>query len=377
MKKIIYTLSYILILISGCDISSEDYTASKVPKDMLIDGYVDEKDMEVLLSNKFTDSEIAAKLYYNDELYYAKLEPQGAGSRFFPKWSFSVACADSQKILNLSSFNLSSQVYDKTMMRTAVTTKIYGDLGFKTFFSSHAFLRINNADRGLYVLTERIDEEYFSKRNEHIYELIKASFDARFTFREGQFLPSNHFEKRWPNDDNFTNLIEFINVLDNCDSSNVIERISPYLDIDNYLTYHAATYAMNNSDAFTNNFYLFKETPSSPYCIIPWDFDKSFYYLYDVTYPGYNQIIMKLLQNSKLKEEFDAKLLYIAENIITEERLFPIIDSIYLKTKESYILDPHLGGSGYSLETEKEKLKNLIIDKRQKIFNELKKGAKI
>lgn len=371
MKKIIYIFLLLLVLINGCDITSEDYTASAIPDEMLIDGYVDEKDMEFFLSNKFTNADVAAKLFYQDELIYAKLEPQGAGSRFFPKWSFTVACADSQKILNLSKFNLSSQVYDKTMMRTALATKIYGGLGFKTFFSTHAFLRINNTDRGLYALIERIEEEYFEKRGEPYYELMKTSFDAKFTFREGKFQPSNHFEKKLPDDENYTNLIEFINALDNCDSSNVIERISPYLDIENYLTYHAATYAMNNSDAFANNFYLFKETPSSPYCIIPWDFDKSFYYQFDVKYPGYNNIISKLLQNSRLKKEFNDKLYYIVENVMTGEKLFPVIDSIYSKIKESYMLDPHLGGSGYSLETEKNNIKNFIIDRRLKILEEL------
>ncbi len=369
MRKYLFIIPAVFALIYGCDnISSSDYTASVISSDMLISGEIENQDMEFLLSSKFTNGSVPAKLYYMDKLIYTRLEAQGAGSRFFPKWSFSVTCADSQKILNLTEFNLSNQVYDKTMMRTAIATKIYGDLGFKTFFSSHAFLRLNNTDRGLYALIEKVNEDYFARRNEPAYELMKTSFDAKFTFTEGKFQPDDHFEKKMPDDDNYTYLTEFIHTLDECDSANVIEKISPYLDIDKYLTYHAATYVMNNSDAFANNFYMFRETPGSPYVIIPWDFDKAFYYGFDVPYPGLNNIIFKLFENNELKERFDEKIRYIVTDVMTEENLFPIMDSIYTKIKNSYDLDPYLGESGYSLENEVNTLKSFIINRRNKLL---------
>ena len=213
-----------------------------------------------LLENKLLEASVPAKFDFNNKTYRVQLSPQGAGSRFYPKFGLKVTCPD-DNIRGLREFILSAQVSDNTFIRTALSTYLYKQLDFPTFYSEVVFVRINNEDKGLFLLAEKVDEDYFTRRNEKVYELMKTVFDAKFTF-DDKNNPEATFEKKIPDDKNYSNLSDFIYTLDRTDFKNNSEELEKHLDVTNYIKYHLITSVMNNTDGLANNFYFYKKDRS-------------------------------------------------------------------------------------------------------------------
>lgn len=357
-------------LFASCEISRVDGPVDSIDKVPVLECYASDENYRILQENKFSNVSVSVDVNTGRKKYDAQFEAQGAGARYFPKWGYYVRLKEGQTIEGQNQFNLSIQSYDKTMIKTAIASYIYSSAGFNVFYSSHAFLKINGNIKGLYVLAEKIDEDFFIKRHLPVNELIKVVFGAKFSFSEKNNLKDN-FEKKIPDDNNFNNLADFINAIDNSEANNLFRDLGNYIDIKQYLLYHAITTIINNSDGFGNNFYLFKEKPNSPYKLLPWDFDKTFDPDAHLGFVGDNAIIRKLFQNDSCFSLYKTDLRNILNNYFTEEKLYPIIDSAYIKIKDAYSCDPYLGGNGISLENEISKVKCFIKERRAYLLNNI------
>ena len=360
--KYFYTLLIILLIVS-CNndvILNPSENFSNVD---IIDIYADEEDLITLLSNRMYNTEISVILFYKGEKYNALLRSSGAGSRYHSKWSYRVILNGNKFIEGIREFNLSAQIFDKTFLSTTIATKIYRDNGFILFDSKHVFLRINDEEKGLYLLIEKIDEDFFSRRNKKVNELFKLNFNADFTFNNPNY-PELTFDKEIPNDENFNSISDFIYAVDTSQNDRIYSSLGKFLDIDNYLNYHAITTIINNSDAFRNNFYFLKQEPQSPFKIMPWDFDKVFEEASAInSIYGYNALIVKLLSaestRNKYLDIFEEKL-----NILDMNYLNNVIDSTSNKIREAYNADPYLGKGRYNFDAEINSLKNFINNRK-------------
>jgi spore coat protein CotH len=369
MRRYYFLIGFLIFF--GCDTGIDNSPAANEKDIMVLNSFMTQEELNALNEGRFTNFSASAKVVIGDDIFHCSFESQGAGSRFYPKWGYKVTCEPYKTIAGLNQFNLSNQVYDKSLIRTALSSHIYKQLGFLVFKSDHAFLRINNTNKGLYVLTERIDENFFSSRLIPVAELVKVGFDAKFTFEGGNFL-SDHFEKIIPDDDNLRNFAEFVNALDTCSADLIPTALARYFDIDVYLKYHALTFIINNIDGLGNNFYFFKTSSREPYTIIPWDFDKSFNTTASTNGFGDNEIIKKLLRNQDISDRYEYVIKNILHNYFKEDNLFPVIDSVYNRIKNIYNADPFLGGGGINLQTETDNLKEFIRNRRNyllSIFN--------
>lgn len=363
MKRLIYIFFAAAILFYSCSENSVDPmpNINGVPvMDILIDHY----DYIALLSNKTTDFETYCKFSFEGKLYDAIISSSGAGSRYSDKWAFKIELLDEQTINGLNEFSLSSQTFDQSGIHNVIASHIFRKLGFPVFKSRHVFVKVNGKDQGLYPMIERVEDEFFERRNLKAAELFKLGFDSKFTFRETnnvQFF----FEKKIPDDNNFNSLIEFIHAVDTSKSTKLENSLGGFLDIQNYLKYHAAASLINNVDGFTNNFFLWKENPNAPFKIIPWDFDKAFTGSANGSLAGFNQIAVKLFSNDNLLNDYKNLLVYYNENLLNETELFPIIDSTATIIRDAYKRDPYLGKAGYNLDDEIQKLKNYILQRNK------------
>ena len=129
---------------------------------------------------------------------------------------------------------------------------------------------------------------------------------------------------------------------------------------------------MNSFDAFTNNFFLLKETPTSPIKLVPWDFDKIFQNDNVSKLAGNNSIIKKLFENDSTFNLYKRELQSQLDDIFTLENIGSVIDSTATVIEEAYNLDPYLGKGGrYNFLTEIEKLKSYINNRRSYFDNNL------
>jgi len=352
-------LFIIVIIFSGCDVTDNN-PANDLTSIYLFDSYIKPENLSNLLSNKFVDYEAPIKIFLNNEEYEGTTEAQGSGSRYLPKWSFEIEL-DEDRILHLNNFNLSAQVGDHSMLRTKLTSYIYNEMGFEVFESDFAFLKINGLNKGLYYIIERIEEDFFRRRNLPVYEVIKTLFGARFTFSGGTNL-YECFEKEINDNDNLYNFENFIYALDTVKTENIFTELGKFLDINSYLKYHAVSTVIAAKDGFRNNIIFYKRTAQSPYEIIPWDFDASFNPAFGEPHYGDNEIIDKLLSKDSCLAIYNTYYNQ-AKNIFTESNLFPIIDETVKKIREGYKLDPYLGEAGYNIDNEAAALKNFILER--------------
>ena len=367
LKIIFY--SFLMFLIS-CDNSVTESPSSKLTNVPVLDVRISPENKQTLTSNKTINVEFPAQIVYKEEKYNGWIRPSGARSRTFPRWSFRIRLPESKNIEGLYIFNLSAQIHDQTMMYTTLATHLYKQAGFPTFKHKHTFLRLNKQDQGIYALLEKIDSAFFDERNLQVAELYKSGSQISFTFDQ-PFHPKLSFDKKVPDDDNYVSIVELINALDTSSVAKIETSLATFLDIDQYLNYHAITTLINNTDAFQNNFFLWKEEPASPFKIIPWDFDLSFNREKHVGLFGYNKIIEKLLLNKNTFQMYKSKLQTFVNTIYTEENLFPVIDSTANVIRQGYNIDPYLGAGPYEFDEEINKLKLYITDRRQFILSGL------
>jgi len=368
----IFVFSFFIFLI-GCENSVTNSPSSDLTQLPILDVRISPENKQTMLSNKTINTEFPAQIVYKNRMFDGWLRPSGARSRTFPRWSYRVRLPETEniekKIEGQFVFNLSAQVHDPTMVYTTIVTHLYKQAGFPTFKSKHAFLRLNKQDQGLYPMLEKIDQEFFDQRNLDVAELYKSGSQIRFTFDE-EFHPKLSFDKKVPNDDTYESIVELFNAIDTSAVSKIETSLSNFLDVDQYLDYHAITTLINNTDAFQNNFFLWKEKAGGPLKFVPWDFDLSFNRKKHVGLYGKNELIKKLLLNENMFELYKSKLHDYANTIFTEENIFPVIDSTAAVIKKGFEIDPYLGGI-YDLDEEISDLKMFISNRRQFIIAEL------
>ena len=367
--NLVLSIALILsLIVFGCD-DSVIYNSSETLNNLpVIEVFIDDDEYYNLLETKATKTDVPAVVIYNGESNTGFIRSCGGGSRMHSRWSYRVKLNNYFQIEQLSKFSLSSQSLDPTMIHTTVVSRLYALRGIPIFRHKHVFLKINNRDRGLYMLNERIDEEFFWIRNIPTYEIYKAGIDSDFSFNSVRH-PRFTYEKKLPEDDNYKHLFEFINAIDTSSIANIETSLEAYLDIGNYLQYHAISSITNNNDAFRNNYYLHRETAAAPYRLIPWDFDRAFDPFYDIGLAGENTLFNKITENQNIRDQYIAEIQFLLDNSFREDILFPIIDSTAVYIKQAYNLDPFLGAGGYDLDFQVNQLKEMISD-RIRFFKE-------
>jgi spore coat protein H len=362
MDKIRYHCCTVILFIAFACSDQVIYNPSETLSDMpIIEVFIDEDEYYNLLSSKTTDTEVPLKILYQGKTSSGVIRSSGGGSRLHPRWNYRVKLNTDFMIEALSQFSLSSQSLDPTMIHTTIVSQLFSLRGIPIFKNRHVFLKINNRDEGLYLLIERIDESFFEKRAIPVYEYYKANLDSDFSF-DALTHPFFTYEKKLPEDNNYDYLFKFFNALDTCKVDNIEKSLGFYLNIDDYLIYHAISSITNNNDAFQNNYYLYRQNSVAPYHFIPWDFDRAFDLERNVGISGKNKLFDKLYQNQHVKEKYLTEVQFILNNYFREDIIFPIIDSTVVHIKNAYNIDPFLGG-GKNLDSRVNELKEFISNR--------------
>lgn len=345
----VYLIMALLCFVYSCD-ETVMYNGSEGLSEMpVIEVFIDEDEYFNLLQNKTTKTEVPMKLIHKGETNTGIIRSSGGGSRMHPRWNYRIELNNNAEVEGLNTFSLSSQSLDPTMIHTTLVSRLYSLRGTPIFRNKHVFLKINNQDKGLYLLVERIDEQFFNLRDIPTYEIYQAGFDSDFTFG-GEDHPQFTYDKKLPEDKNYTHLFNYIHAIDTCGIDDIEQSLNNYMDIDDYLQYHAMSSITNNNDAFKNNYYLHRRTATAPYTFIPWDFDRAFDPEAEVGFAGENTLFEKIIQNPSIEEKYLREIEHILDNYFREDILFPIIDSTASYIEKAYNLDPFLGGGGYNLE---------------------------
>jgi spore coat protein CotH len=173
---------------------------------------------------------------------------------------------------------------DDALLSELVTQAAYDRAGLKTPSGAYCTLSIAGGDEQLYVVNEHYTEDYL----ENIFEgksgniiLYKSQAQSQFMFLGND--PSkyeNMFEQKTNRgDDDFSQLIEFIEFVQKSSDEDFVREIGERFDVPSFLSYLALNTVFVNMDSLGgngNNYYLAYLKDEKKFYLLPWDLNESF-----------------------------------------------------------------------------------------------------
>jgi spore coat protein CotH len=195
--------------------------------------------------------------------------------------------------VDLKKLNLNNSCFDPTMLRE----KIFMDFArqyIPAVRAVHCRLYINNAYYGLYVAVEQVDKPFIKNRfgdgeDGNLWKGAApddvsnpgADFGSDLTWQGTNPVTYHaHYQlKTNEEDDDFTRLIQFINVLNNTAAANLPAQFEPIADVNNILYGLAVSNLFAHLDSYNgsaHNYYLYDRVDTGQMVHILWDANMAF-----------------------------------------------------------------------------------------------------
>ena len=274
------------------------------PGDVFDDSTVPRIDIEieeVLLGfilnpdNEESNTEYPAIFYFTrdgivDTVENVGFRLRGNTSRSSGKKSFKVSFNANEKgkrYKGLEKLNLNGEHNDPSIMRSKICWDLYSKVGIPTSRSNHVELYINGEYKGLYLNVEHIDERFLKKRfkgnDGNLYKCLWPA-DLLYLGDDQELYKSFMFGRRAydlktnQETDDYSNLVHFIDVLNNYVGDDFKCELEQIFDVENYLKVIVMDILTSNWDGpivNKNNFYLYDDPITGKFTYIPFDLDNT------------------------------------------------------------------------------------------------------
>lgn len=281
---------------------------------------------------------------------------RGAAARGSRKKSFKISFRafghDDREFYSLRKLNLNCDFQDIHLMRAKTCTDLYRLMGVHAARVGYAKLYINGEYRGLFANYEDIDKAFlqprFGDNNGDLYKCDGATFQNG---SGGYQLTTN--EETSDNSD----ILEFINVLNNTPAAQFKSKIEQVLDVDEWLMSQAATVLLGAWDDYWNlakNFYFYHDVVTDQFNHTPHDFDGSLgtdWYHGDIAYGNvYNwsrnsgrPMIENLLEVKEYRDRYTHYLMLLCMYPFSLQAMEPEINRTADMIRSTLTTDPYWG----------------------------------
>jgi spore coat protein H len=305
---------------------------------------------------------------------------RGHHTRTLPKKSFFVELKSPRKWLGAREFHLNAEYNDPSFIRNKLSLDLFQSFGTLSPNTKFVQLQLNGEEEGIYLMLESVDDLFLKNRglpSGSIYYAINN--DANFslispiTGAPKEWL-TNGYQRKLGTATDDEHLIEFIYKINKTPVKEFQLEISKYLSVEKYLRWLAVAICTQNLDGFLQNYALYRNTETSLFEIIPWDYDATFGRDWDgdileydaVPIKGYNTLTEKLLEIPDFKKHY---------RLLLEELLDTLFTPSFLEPKISEFIEsilPHLSDEqSNQLDDEKELMIQFIKDRNQYLRNQL------
>jgi len=193
-----------------------------------------------------------------------------------------------QSFFGLEKMNLNGEHNDPSVIRSKLCWDLCRSFGVPAPRANHILLYINDVFWGVYINVEQIDEEFaglrFGNKKGNLYKCLypadlayrsKNPDDYKFTSgsRRAYALKTNELA------DDYTDLAHFIDVVNNTPLNNLPTELDKVLNVGTLLRMIVLDVFTGNWDGpfyNKNNFYLYKNTFTGKFELIPYDLDNTF-----------------------------------------------------------------------------------------------------
>ena len=216
---------------------------------------------------------------------------RGNTSRYSQKKSLKVSFNSFQpgfKFYGYEKLNLNGEHNDPSIIRSKLSWDLFKLLDIGSSDASYARVYINDDYYGLYINIEHIDENFVNKKYDTAGgNLYKCLWPADLNYISNN--PEDYkfgnedrrtYDLKTNNDlDDYSDIADFINILNNSSAQQFAVELDPIFNIDQYLrilAVDAVTSSWDNYWFLKNNFYLYHNPVTNKFDFIPYDYDNTF-----------------------------------------------------------------------------------------------------
>lgn len=258
--------------------------------------YLPKDSLDLMYQNPLSDQEMRTVFVFEsgdvrDTLPLVGLRFRGNTSRQSAKKSFKISFNSynqNQSFFGLEKLNLNGEHNDPSVIRSKLCWDLCRSFGVPAPRANHMLLYINDIFWGVYINVEQIDEEFadlrFGNKKGNLYKclypadlvyLSKNPEDYKFLFsdRRAYSLETNESA------DDYSDLANFIDVLNNTPVNTLQVELEKVINVGNLLKLMVLDVFTGNWDGpfyNKNNFFLYKNTFTGKFELIPYDLDNTF-----------------------------------------------------------------------------------------------------
>jgi len=307
--------------------------------------------------NRYSDHEYPASMTFvssqgTEVIDNVGFRLRGNTSRDSGKKSFKISfnTFDSgRKFHGLEKMNLNGEHNDPSIVRAKLAFDLMQNAKVPASRSNHVELYVNNEYKGLYMNVEHVDEEFvearFGNKNGNLYKCLYPSTLSYlgtnadlYKFNSGSIraydLKTNNQK------DDYSDLANFINVLNNTNPSEFPQKLEPIFNVNSFLKYLVVEILTAHWDGYSynkNNFYLYKNTATGKFEFIPYDLDNTFGIdwfsvdwairnIYNWQASENRPLTYRILQNQVYKDRFSFYMNQVLSQFYSNQKLDTRID---------------------------------------------------
>lgn len=239
--------------------------------------------------------------------------PLSDKASFKLKLDFKIA---GQNLLGLERLTLNSMIIDPSMVVEALSYELFRAFGVPCPRFAYAWVTLNGADYGLYLLLETYDEVWAADRfdgTQHVYEFGGDLYPGSEEWFEVQAGPKD-------DRDDLRDLIEAAKAPD----AEWFETVSAHADLGEMIHMWAVELYVNHWDGYApavNNWFL-HSTPEGRFSMMPWGLDQTFGFwwgtpgeLYDLHRQGSGLLYQRCLHDTKCGRLYDEALVALLAEV--------------------------------------------------------------
>ncbi len=276
----------------------------------------------------------------------------------------------SQRFHGVKKLNFSNNLWDPSMLRERLAYGTFGAAGCPAGRTSHVKLYVSapgTYDRelfGVYVMIEQVDKEYLTDRfhndGGNLYKAAMWGGDLKWLGSDPTPYRGCYDKKSNESADDWSDLIHFLDVLNNTADVDFKTEIEKVFNIPGFLSYLAANTALSSLDSVAGrncNFYLYNNPATGRFEFLPWDLNEAFgnhtlprdngltademltLDIYDPTSTGDHILIERLLNVPEYMSDYLSRLRALVEGYFSPTAMHAEIDRVYNLIKADVYLD--------------------------------------
>jgi spore coat protein CotH len=295
-----------------------------------------------------------------------------------------------QEFHGRKSLILDNLTQDPTFLKEPLSYAVFEAMGIAAPQIAHTRLTVNDEYWGLYTLVEDVTKPFLDARfGDKEGNLFSYEYTAPYDFSylgadSGRYIPVP-FEPE-TNEDHLdpSGLVAFIRTANEAPDASFVSAISPFLDVQRFLTHVAVENAIAENDGILgfegmNNFYLYQYAGQNRFVFIPWDKDTTFV---SADFPilqriETNVLVRRLLADPAQMAFYRDAVKRTSTTAMNTAFLGPRIQSMYTLIRTAALEDRHKPFTNEQFELGVEGLKGVIAAREQIIAAQSSRAIRI